>query len=203
MAAGIDGSTNYFSFTPPVAAPPFTMSCWVYAPTLNNNFVIRISGGVSDYHGLFYLSDGTAIARSFVTGDSSFDGQSTINGFTAATWHHLCGVWGSVSNRQVFLNGASGTANTTSKSVASGTTASVATTGTHYIADLSIWNVALTQDEIMSLAKGFSGSRTRLASLLFHTPLIRARQEIHGITLTDVGIPTIESHPPIIGALAA
>ena len=203
MAAGINGATDFFSFPPPVTGEPFTMSCWVYAPTLGNRFVVRLAGGVSDYHGLLYLSDGTAIARSFRTGDGSFNGQSTTTGFTAATWHHLCGVWSSTSNRQVFLNGSSGAANTTSKSVASLATASVATTGVHHIADLSIWNVVLTQAEISSLADGFSGSRIRRGSLLLHAPLIRARREIHGTALTDGGTPTVETHPPIIGAIAA
>jgi hypothetical protein len=204
MACGINGATDYFTFSPPVTGTPFTLSVWVYAPTLNSRFVINMANGES-YHSLLYLSDGTAIARSFVSGDGSFNGQSTTSGFTAAAWHHLCGVWTSNANRQIYLNGSSGTANTTTKNVGTLTSASAAaSTGVHYIADIGIWNVALTAAEIASLAKGFSASRVRAASLLHYMPLVRARQEVKtGAALTDVGTPTVQTHPPIIGAIAA
>lgn len=192
---------DFFNFTPPVTNVPLTMACWVYAPSSNSGFVLALYSG-SNYHAIGY-STTTAFARSFVFGDGAFR-QATRSGFSFGVWQHLVGVFSATNNRQVYLNGTAGTANTNNQNV--GTLNSASTNpapSSHHIADLSIWDVALTQDEITALSKGFSGSRIRPASLRFHAPFVRARQCVLGTVLTDTGTPSVEPHPLIIGAIAS
>jgi hypothetical protein len=202
MASGLTAATDFFNFTIPSLSPPFSIACWVYAPSSSSGFVVRIFNG-SNYHGIVYLTT-TAIARSFVLGDGTFR-QATISGFGFGSWQHLVGVFSATNNRQIYLNGTAGSANTNNQGVGGVTLASTnPAPSSHDIADLSIWNVALTQADITSLAKGFSGSRIRENALLFHAPLVRSRQEMKtGVVLTDTGTPTAQPHPPIIGAIAA
>jgi hypothetical protein len=202
MAAGLLDSTNYFVFTPASFDVPLTMSCWLNSATLNTRVIFDVYSG-SNYHRL--LSNGTSgqiIARSFVFGGSFRD--STITAQTANTWHHVVGVFTSTTNRQVFVDGTSGTANTQSSNVGSLTVANIIPTfnGGHTLADVCLWDVALTQDEITSLAKGFAGNLIRPASLQFYAPLVRDFKNIKG-TLSTGGTPTVEDHPPILGAIPA
>jgi len=201
MAAGVS-TTDYFTFTPNVSSEPLTISCWLYAATLNNRTILSVFNG-ANYHRLMYLTTaGTALARSRAGGTFASAQQA---GLTAAAWHHVVGVWTSSTSRQVFIDGSGGAVDTTSKTVGSVTSGDVATVinGGHTIADVSIWDVALTQDEITSLSKGFSGSLIRPASLQFHAPLIRNRLNVAGQSVSESGTITVEDHPPIIGAIAA
>lgn len=66
------------------------------------------------------------------------------------------------------------------------------------LAECAIWSVALTDDEINSLAKGFKPSRIRPQSLVFYAPLVRAAIDVRqGLALTPVNSPTVADHPRV------
>jgi hypothetical protein len=70
-----------------------------------------------------------------------------------------------------------------------------------HIACLAAWSVALTDDEVASLAAGFSPRRIRPQSLAAYNPFIRSTQDLRGrITgWTENGSPTVSDHPRSYG----
>ena len=67
------------------------------------------------------------------------------------------------------------------------------------IAEPAIWNVALTDAEIASLAAGFTPDQIRPQSLQFYAPLVRDLVDARGgRTITNVNSATVATHPRII-----
>lgn len=67
------------------------------------------------------------------------------------------------------------------------------------IAEPAIWNAALTDAEIASLAAGFTPDQVRPQSLSLYAPLIRNLADLRlGRTITNVGGATVSTHPRII-----
>jgi hypothetical protein len=67
------------------------------------------------------------------------------------------------------------------------------------LADIALWNVALTAAEVASLAKGFKPTRIRPQSLVFYAPLIRNLQDTRGgLALTNNNAATVADHPRVI-----
>ncbi len=66
------------------------------------------------------------------------------------------------------------------------------------IAEVGIWNVALTAAEIASLADGFTCDRVRPQSLVFYAPLIRDLHDIaRGLAITNNNTATVANHPRV------
>ena len=66
------------------------------------------------------------------------------------------------------------------------------------LAEVGIWNVALTAAEIASLAKGMTCDKVRPQSLVFYAPLIRDLQDVRGgLTITNNNTATVANHPRV------
>jgi hypothetical protein len=66
------------------------------------------------------------------------------------------------------------------------------------VAEVGVWSVALTDDEVASHAKGFSAKRIRPQSLVFYAPLIRNAQDVRGaLALTNNNSATVANHPRV------
>ena len=66
------------------------------------------------------------------------------------------------------------------------------------IAEVGIWNIALTADEIASLAKGITCDKIRPQSLVFYAPLVRNLQDVKGgLTITNNNGATVSNHPKV------
>jgi hypothetical protein len=61
------------------------------------------------------------------------------------------------------------------------------------------WSVALTDDEIAALGKGFSPLLIRPQSRTFYVPLVRELLDVHGASLTNGG-STVSAHGRVINA---
>ena len=129
-------------------------------------------------------------------------------GTTAQTWNHCGGAFASGSSRTVYLNGTLDASDTTTCNVGSLliTVIGARRTGSAplsnffngQIAEAAIWNVALTDDEIASLAKGFKPTRVRPQSLVFYAPLIRNLQDTKGgLAITNNNSATVAEHPRV------
>ena len=65
-------------------------------------------------------------------------------------------------------------------------------------AEVGIWNVALTADEIASLAKGMTCDKIRPQSLVFYAPLVRDLIDAKGgLTITNNNGATVADHPRV------
>lgn len=123
-------------------------------------------------------------------------------------WTHCAAVFASNTSRTAYFNGAAATPNTTS-SIPSGLNR--LNIGARYaggiggffpgaIAEVGVWNAALTADEIASLSKGFPCRLVRPSALVFYSRLIRNVMDIrNAATLSELGTGTTASeHPRII-----
>jgi hypothetical protein len=66
------------------------------------------------------------------------------------------------------------------------------------IADVGIWNAALTAEEIASLADGMTCDKIRPQSLVFYAPLVRDLIDVKGgLTITNNNSATVANHPRV------
>jgi hypothetical protein len=66
------------------------------------------------------------------------------------------------------------------------------------IAEVGIWNAALTAAEIASLAKGMTCDKVRPQSLVFYAPLVRDLIDAKGgLTITNNNTATVANHPRV------
>jgi hypothetical protein len=72
------------------------------------------------------------------------------------------------------------------------------TDGNIQIADVAIWNAALSPAEITSLSKGMSADNVRRSNLVFYAPLVRELIDIaQARALTNTNSCPVINHPRI------
>jgi hypothetical protein len=168
-----------------VTAKPLTMACWVYW-TLDDDtghtcMSLTNSGNGNQYHDLGInaaAAPATARARSSTSAGSV---AASTPGVQLNTWHHICGVYDTVSPYiRVYLDGGGEATNTTNRaptidwSAIGGrrTNTSITDLLTGRVAEAAWWSAALTAAEVAMLAKGFSPLMVRRASLAAYLPLL-------------------------------
>lgn len=213
-------STSYAEVnTAAITAYPFTMACW-FRP-----------GNVTTESPLMFVGDKDAAsffcalhARGQEAGDPvaalahNYGGATvpyavTSTSYVASSWQHACGVWTSASSRAAYLNGGGKGTNTTATNAMSahdrtsigryGDSTPLALTANCDIAEAAIWDVALTDDEVAQLGRGYAPLMVRPSSLVFYAPLVGyASPELNygdsALALTLTGTPAAAPHPPII-----
>jgi len=130
---------------------------------------------------------------------------STGPTITSNVWSSGVGRFSATNSRLSYLDGSAGTVNTGNATVTFNQLLIAATTNAsptnHFngdLADVAVWDVALTADEITSLAKGFKPCRIRPQSLRTYVPLIRNIQDLRGVvSLTATNGPTVADHPRV------
>jgi Concanavalin A-like lectin/glucanases superfamily len=206
-------STTSFSGVP--TATPLTIACWFNPANLtsNQNLVFVTTATDSDYFGLIWdgananaQGDNVVLATTAgAPGGDSFGVSPT--GGTASAWNHAAAVFTSATSRTAYLNGAGGSANTLSRTPASLAKIYIASFATFSplngaMAEVGIWNVALSAADILMLSKGLSPLAVQPDKLVRYWPLYgRAAVEydlIGGTTLTETGSMVQAAHPLIL-----
>lgn len=132
------------------------------------------------------------------------------SGFATNTWHHIAAVVASSTSRVLWVDGVARVTNTTSiavnglNQVAIGArkNTSYGTFWTGGIAEVAVWSVALTTNEIADLASGMSPLLIRPTSRVFYAPLIGQESGTEwnydgaAVTLTNSPAPGT-SHPRV------
>jgi hypothetical protein len=196
----------------PVTVEPLTISLWYrLASTPTNRMAFSL--GRSTGQGAFRINiTGTTMLAQRVddTGAPNASSSTTVAN-TVGTWYHAAAVFlGSGSNVTGYINGVAGTPATNTGTTLTtldrlvvGARLSAGTPGLFFdgdIAEVGLWNGALTADEIAGLAKGFAPAKMRAASLVYELRLIRTIQDLRrGLAMTNNNGVTIAPHPRIIG----
>jgi hypothetical protein len=213
MAYDITGNADIRTISSAITNYPFTIALWARIDNVNANRNIcalsTASGTGTGYHSIECrtTSQFAAVSSTNAVGRAS---SPVVN---LNEWYSVVGVFRSVTNRQCYANAVGGTVNTTSsnftpqtdlvtvgRAISNGTSPLVSFDGK--IAEVAFWNVALNDDEIKSLSKGFKPSTIRTNSLIFYYPLIRTTQEvIENLpqTITNPGNLSVFEHPQRIG----
>lgn len=171
----------------PVTAAPLTLSLWARCtlaqPTALNPRPVQIDNGSSnsDRFSLAFAGSNGILPYSIVftcQAASSSGSVASTTTWTTGQWHHLAGVAVSSSERHAYLDGGGKGTNTVLRvpsnldSIIMGN----GRTGTSEIfegdvANLAIWNVALSDDEIVALAEGAHPFQFQRSSLVGYWPL--------------------------------
>ena len=186
----IEALGSFFSY-------PLTINCWFY-PTLASYGIMSLVSLIQDtetnYHGLQINTDANTVR--YGTGTPSFATSSAS--YTTNTWNMATAVGTSTTSRTVYLNAANSVTNTTSRVITTPDRVLMGVTRTYdaptyegYLAEVAIWNVTLTTDELSSLYTGTKADKIRPQNLKFYMPLVR---NIYDATASTTGI-TYEFEP--------
>jgi hypothetical protein len=206
-------STQYLEFSAPASTWPITMACWYNPKNITAGMMLMYIGhkaGASRFL-LFASGDvaGDPVAAAVANSANTIVIANSTSWYSQNTWSHACGVFESSSSTSVYLNGGSSATNTNSLggSLTTINTGAVATQffggssvtrASALIAEVGIWNVALTASEIASLAKGMTCDKVRPQGLVFYAPLVRDLQDVRGgRTITNNNTATVANHPRV------
>ena len=207
-----DGASEYcYRDGAPATAAPLTMACWFYSDDITILQIPMYLGDKDqDNVHFFELQLAGNVAGDPVRASASDAGNSTAAssaGYSANTWHHACAVFAAADSRSAYIDGGNKGSNAVARTpagidrVAIGARADSAP-GSYMsgrVAEPAIWNVALTDTEVASLAAGYSPLFIRPQNLVAYWSLIRDEDQdrVGGYDLTAVNAPSIASHVPI------
>lgn len=210
MAYSFNGTNQYLTTNNNLSfSNPITISCWVNLVT-NTGFptLVSIQGAnaYTDSIILFIRADLTLCLA--CAGGPLYQARQSVVAATG-TWFHAAGVVSSVSSRTVYYNYSNSGTNTSTIGVPS---LSRVVVGADFgggawegfmngsIAEVGIWNAALTNPEILSLSRGISCRNIRPQNISFYSPLIRNLSDMRqaqNISLTNNNSATVSNHPRI------
>jgi hypothetical protein len=199
-----------------VSAMPFTVSARFYPTTLaaaSGEFYSIVTIAAAGENAMLIVGEDASAFK--IRAQVSPSTAPTATGFpwstntlTVNTWHH-CALTASTTNRDVWLNGTKtgnteviGNFSTLAETTVGGFKAGA--TNVHNIsgrvAEVGIWDVVLTDDELLALSKGVSPLLIRPTSLKAYWPMLdSAAPDVDrwnaGYNLTPVNSPTMADHP--------
>lgn len=213
MAYQFNGSSQYLSTTTtPITdgVGNVTLACWFNSSSSTTDQAL-IDIDRSDAAGRYILTVNGSMAGKPVMANSGNNSiisyAATTSGYSANTWTHAAGVFTGTSSRTAYINGGSAATNTTVHSF-NGSPARLLIGGFFYsslvlpfaglMAEVAIWNAALTAEEVASLAAGFTPDQIRPQSLQFYAPLVRNLIDTRGgRTITNNNAATVATHPRV------
>jgi hypothetical protein len=212
MAYDFNGTNQYLTagFSPPSGASERTVSVFLNSDAYGDRKIIfsgaGTGGGAAFAFSLEQISSSPFILFRHNNGNIRYSSQGLNQ------WQHLTAVVpnGATTTDDVIVysNGAQQTgvrnagSNQTLNTSASNLFIGATLDGTQLfdgrMAEVGIWNAALTADEIASLAKGMTCDKVRPQSLVFYAPLVRDLQDVRGgFTITNNNSATVADHPRV------
>lgn len=183
----------------PITGYPFTMCGWFYADTLPNwetALGFWNSGDSGDYLILYFHTDGNG--RNDEVG-YYYDGglYQTTSVLSSATWHHLLVSSANSTTHRIVVNGGVFTSSTNFGAFPTNTEMGIGGTGAWSdeefdgrVAEVGVWNVALSPADEQQLALGVSPALIRSDALVSYPPLIRNLGDRFGTSWSGINSPT-------------
>lgn len=206
-----DGSSSYANSAITWSGSVGSISAWVKLNSTNSACAVASIGSAANTrHHIGFSSGGIPTATTVnSSGGTTASALGSANPCSSNVWVHLTGVFASSTSRKIYLDGVPVATNTSAVTVASfdRITAAMRVNGSAVglfcpgsIAELGVWNVALTDAEVASLGAGARPIRVRPASLKFYSPLAgEASPEVNfiGTAATLTNAPTAVAHPRV------
>jgi hypothetical protein len=203
----VAASSQYLSTSStPVTAAPVTIASRAFLPQTNTTCVLVAVNNNAAQSRVTLAANNVAQTTFGAIDNAGVGGAAAQGTYTTNTWYSFAGKTASAASRFAYLDGAVGSEDTSSVTL---TGLNVIYIGARYstslgaflngqAAETAIWNVALTDAEIASLAKGFKPTRVRPQSLVFYAPLIRDLQDTRGgLAITNNNSATVADHPRV------
>jgi hypothetical protein len=206
----LNGSTDFARVATVVASMPMTFVAWAKPAAigvLGNIMSISASGS---NHGWRMLMDSAGRGQVGHTGPTNAAITTTVNAVSANAWGHFCNKFASNTSRRVILNG--DTVNAASTATNSGAVASPVRTSigvrdidtpagffNGIIGACAIWNVELTDEECVALARGWNPRRVKGHALVFYAPFLTTGtiRDWFGNNMTVTGGTASTDGPPM------
>lgn len=193
-----------------IADYPFTMACWIYPDVVNIEqapMALIDKDSVNSYFcDLHVYPNGTCGLRVF--NGSQYEETTPTGAISANAWTHLCGVYSSSTSRSAFKNGGgktTGTATATLGNLDRVTIGAMLFQGQSIlqpyngkVAEVAVWNVALSDAEVAILALGVSPRLVRPVSLKLYYPLVRDIVDNRESTSPTTLNTSVFDHPRVL-----
>jgi len=208
-------STEYLAHAAQLAVPPFSVSAWVRPASDVGGQSLWAMMKTADKIGYWLDFDVGGNCR---FGSASISGGgfgiATITGSapTVGNWSNFVGVAASASSKKIYLDYSTTATNATLSDP--GTQPTETTIGTFdwggktafvngRVAEVAMWDVALTDGEAEALAQGVCPLFIRPANLIAYWPLggiygENDKDRVGGYHMTAYNTPTWDDHPRII-----
>lgn len=210
-----DGTNEYLQVaSTPVTTYPITLACWFNSDddTAGQTLMqVTDTAGGTDYHRIALRGDAGGDLLEARSRNGGGVALTTI-GFTANTWHHACGVFAANNDRAVFIDGGNKGVDATVSNDAGLDAVSIGRSGdsspgnymSGRIAEAAIWDIALADNEVISLAAGVSPLKIRPQNLVSYWKLVRDEDQdiVGGYDITPFNTPSIGPHPAIMYPIA-
>lgn len=202
MSRNFAGSPQTIIGTVGSFAVPLTLAAWC-KPTnlLSTQGILTLGTSASTPSHRISLITGLARVTSYSGSEASVNTTTA----TAGAWNHVAGVFNAANSRSIFINGGGKQTNTTNLAptfnrITIGCT--IFNTNLDFftgeIAECAVWNTALTDDEVASLARGYSPQLIHPQNLLYYVPLVNEIIEIKGLSLVNTSTTAGTTHSRII-----
>jgi hypothetical protein len=209
MAYDFNGTNQYLSCNAPVTAPPLTMVCWSRMTTFSARAFFSIGQTNASSRHQMQINNSSTVILNSLWNNGLLGIETRKNSLSPAIssneWVHFAGTIQSNADRKLYVRGILEASTTGTDSVA--TPYQTFTVGSRVgpggyadadIAEVGIWNAALTAEEVASLAKGMTCDKVRPQNLVFYAPLVRDLQDQKGgLTITNNNSATVANHPRV------
>lgn len=219
MARGNLSVTNYLKYSAAlVTAVPFTISAWTKMIAVGSDgiiFDLHATGSASARNTFKLYARGSSSDFRVEAGNGSTNdsagGPGTIS---AGNWYHTAGVFTNATTRRCYVDGVVGGAGSSTNLVPSGINeARIGVEGgsapgkglNGYVADVAVWDIALSATEIARLAAGANPMTIRPDALVAYWPLMRASAQSEpnmagkgSYRMANNGTVGTHPHPPKI-----
>ena len=202
----VSANTQYLSTTNPVSAAPFTIACWAWVNnTTGSKALVSLNQNSGANRCNLFMNTSTLTYSA--TGGGTAANTTAAGTQAANTWFHACGIEVATNSRLCYRNGGNVGQNTFTRNPIGINALNIGTTiNTNSItnllagriAEVGIWNAALTAEEVASLAQGMTCDKIRPQSLVFYAPLVRNLiDQKSGLTITNNNGATVATHPRV------
>lgn len=198
-------STQYLFANPLPLSTPLTLACWFNSKSSQVGVLLSLANDSSK--NLFALYKDSSNLLHAYSERPGLGAQSSISGILNGQWMHGAATFSSNTSRSVYLNNSIGSSSITNISVTGAsslyigadiTSGNIVALANSLIAEVGIWNAALTAAEIASLAKGMTCDKIRPQNLVFYAPLVRDLIDAKGgLVITNNNGATVANHPRI------
>lgn len=208
-----------------------TISCWARSAIPGAAYTrIALSQGTADWQAVgenytagLLLDWNDAPSPGVVTLTTNLDSGGAVRAATKQisgavnTWRHFCGTFYNLPTRlRAYVDGASQASSygsfftqldyeVTLINRYRSSTASLVTGSNAELAEVAMWSVELSADEITSLSKGFSPLLVRPQDLVFYAPLhgraLPELDQVSGLQLSSYGSPPTNTASPPPGII--
>jgi hypothetical protein len=202
---GVDDALTVASA--PATAVPLTISVWFKSDSATVTQVAACLGiDASTSHQFRVVAAGATGGDPVQAATTQVSGSlaTSTSGYSPGTWHHGCGVFAAANSRAAYIDGGSKGTETTSRTPVGINATFVGRRSDSVqffdgrIAEVAVWNVALSDAEVALLAGGDLPTTIQAGNLVAYWPLLDdANDDVGARHLSVIGATLDADHPPV------